>query len=329
MKLRILGFIGAVVLFYGSAMSFADGVKVGGFVDAQYHWVKDAAHEGFTVNDGAVYLNADLAACSAVVDIPFRGNYTATSTTTPAMFELAGSKTQAYVSHKYDMGASWRLGQWDSPFGIDGNDTKDVALSRRNIVAENMLPTVFAGALLGFDVNKDMGVNFFVANQRNEASRRGKDAELGGRFWMNAGNFGFGAGGIYGKRSGTTAYLVDVTAKLSMDKLSVGAEFAMQKDDSIRTDASGMGIVGLVGFGVTVTMALNARVAYLSKATAVSTIGVSMDSSMALTVGPSFDMSKALRCKLDYTLRSDTVSVLGVSTSSSTHSAVIASVYSF
>lgn len=305
------------------ASAHAD-TKVGGFVDAQFHWVKDGGGNAFVVNDGAVYLNHDMGMCTATVDLPV-------SAATGANLLVGLTKPQAYVSHKYDNGVSWVLGQFDSPFSMEANDSKDFAMARMGIVKTALTPFVHAGTTIGYEMGS-LKLNLIIANQRdNNIARSGNDGEYGVHVTGGFGDMSVAAGALMGKRTPTTggdketAYLIDANMKYAMGSLNIGAEFAMRKDPSVGTDSS-MGIVGLLGYALTDTMGLDARFSYLSKAALASAPLAALDSAMEITVGPSFKMSKSMLCKVHYSLLSTTPTG---GTGTSTHSGVISSVYSF
>lgn len=318
--MRTIRLIASIGLLVVTSIN-AEGTKVGGFVDAQYHWDKGGNNQGFVVNDGAVYLNHDMATCSAVIDLPFTGTQTAL---TGANFTIAQTKMQAFVTHKYDNGLGWKLGQFDTPFGLEARDSKDNAMARTGIVS-GVLPTVHTGVWADYAIGGTK-LNFLVANQRdnNQLNRPGtagtRVTDLGVQVTTGLGGINLAVGGLFNKVAGETGYLIDAVVSAPLSSVNLGFELAMQKTAGAADTT--MGIVGLVGYAINDTMGLDARVSYLAKATA------AVDSQMEISVGPNFSMSKAMKCKVHYTMLTTTAAT-GLPAVESTSSAVISSVVSF
>ena len=296
----------------------AEGTKVSGFVDAQYHWVKDGANQGFLVNDGALYINHDAGVCTAMIDVPFNSKDTAL---TGANFSIAAAKMQAFVSHKYNSGLGWKLGQFDSPFGLEANDSKDTAMARTGIV-KTVLPAVITGAGVDYSLGGTKISVIFANRADNSALGHAGEASSDVGLLVNAGFGGLkvAAGGLFGKFGAETGYLIDAVVNYPMGKLDVGFEFNMQKNRITGVTDNTMGIVGLVGYGISDMMGVDLRVSYLSKGDAAT------DSKMQFSFGPNFTMSKSMKCKVHYSMDSSTPTGGAATTS---HSAVISSVVSF
>lgn len=288
----------------------ADGTKVGGFVDVQYQWNKAGTAAGFALSDAAVYLNSDMGMCSATMDLPIAMNFST------AAVAFGAGKAQAFVHHKYSNGVNWRLGQFDSLFGLEANDTKDNAMASLGIVKTNITPFVHAGTTVGYDAG-NFKVNLILAKQ--QAAAANADSQYGAHVNGAFGDLSVGAGVLLGKRSGESTNLIDAVLNYKAGKVGFGAEFVMKKDPSVGTDTA-LGIAALMGFGMTDTMGLDARFGYVSKAI------TGNSSTIEISAGPSFNMSKAMTCKVHYTFTSATPTT-GEGTTS--HAAAIASVYTF
>ncbi len=139
----------------------AESLKVGGFVDAQFHTTNDySLTEGVTIHDGAVYVTMKSGKTEAKLDIPFKANFDiASNSTEGANFALGRTKMQAYITHAYDFDFSWKLGQFDTIYGFELNDSPDLVLSRQGFIYNNMIPFMHSGLLLSYKF-----ANYFTFN---------------------------------------------------------------------------------------------------------------------------------------------------------------------
>ncbi|MBI1862384.1 MAG: hypothetical protein HYR96_15840 [Deltaproteobacteria bacterium] len=328
--MRAVNFIAVVgaLLIVGNV--HAADTKVSGFVDAQYHWKSDGTGDGFTVDDGAVYINSEMGVCSATVDVPFQ------SKAASGAFSIATNKMQAYVGHKYNMGVGWKMGQYDTPFGLEANDANNRVFVRKGIVGTNILPVVQTGVLIDYAIGGTK-LNLLVGNEHDKGTNpAGGQPEFGAVVNMAFGSMNLDLGFLGQSKTAGMTYLIDAVLKYGMGQLNIGVEFAMKNDPTSPTSTapgasansnSQMGIGALIGFAMTDTMSLDARFGYLSKATvgAGTTTGAVVDSAMDIAVGPSFAMSKALKCALQYTMMNSTTG----GTSTTSHMGTISSIYSF
>lgn len=148
------------ILFAGSVAS-AEGVKVGGFVAPAFMWTKGTANT-FAVPDGAIYLSHSMDMAEVMVDVPF----SLTSATGNAL-ALGGSKAQAYISHKWENGLSWKLGQFDGIYGYARNDMANWAFAQDSLLRSNFQPITHTGLLLGYSFSDMLGLNILFANPAN------------------------------------------------------------------------------------------------------------------------------------------------------------------
>lgn len=292
--------------------------KAGGFVDAQFQWNKDDTTKAFAVADGSLMLSHEMGTCTAMIDVPFND-----VGATNGSFVGFADKFQAYVTHKYDMGIGWKLGQFDTMYGLEANDTKDLAMATKGIVGSNVIPVVHTGASIDMNAGPAK-LNVMVANPADKGATS-TPMDLGVQANVNMGSMGLKVGGLFNRVSGNMGYLIDAVANMPMGSLDLGVEFAIKKTAGA-TDSQ-MGIVGLVGFGLTDTIGLDARFSFVSNGSIkVAGTNTPIDSAMEISAGPHFIMSKNMRCKVHYTIMSNTPTS---GSARSTHSAVISSIVSF
>ena len=288
----------------------AADTKVGGFVNALYQWKDNGNGAGFGVGDGAVYINSDIGMCSATVDIPFN------STVGSGSLSVGATKAQAYVSHHYNMGVGWKLGQYDFPMGLEANDANNRVFVQKGIVGTNLLPVVQAGAWIDYAMGAHK-LNLLIGNPVDSGFiNSGTPAQFAAIANLALGGLSLDVG-FLGQSAATFSWTVDAVAKYTMGKLSLGGEFVIK-------DTNAMGIGALVGFGMTDMMSLDGRFGILRKG---SVDGGAADSAMDIAVGPTFAMSKALKCAIQYTMRNVTATAGGTATTS--HMGTISANYSF
>lgn len=304
-KKTILGL--ATGLMVGGMAVSADGVTVGGFVDAQYNWSKfdsDSTEENvntFTVPDGALYLNGKSGMTEVLVDMPFAAS------DSNADFSHFETKGQAWVGAKYDNGLNWKIGQFDTFVGMEGNDSVDNHFNKGGLIYDN-LPTVHRGLGLGYDFSDMLGLTLVVANANytNDGAMTDGNPDMGVGINAKLEGFEFSVGGIFGKdvANDENRILVDVLASTELAGIDLGLEFGMQKDDAteFRADAYRY-LVGLdLGYEVDEALRLG---------TAVEWSKLKDSKELEWRVGPQYKLSDAMTAKLDYTLeRIDTGATL-------------------
>ena len=334
--------IAIVVTLFAVNNAFAgDGTTVGGFADAQLHI--DNPSEGFSVHDGAVYLNHQMGNTSGTVDIPFSAGAQAA-----AGLVLGGLKGQAFVSHKYDNGVRWKLGMWDTPFVKEPNDTVNVMFTRRGLAAGTS-PFTHQGLTLGW-ANDMVGFDAVIANPDDATvvfDRNTPDfgAVLTVKQDMMHGKVAFLANSNKTTGTSESGHVLDLAAGVNVDKLTWDVEFLMRKN----------AITGASAFptlGTSVSYAMNewtfgARFEYAMKSweafalanpaapTAVPAVaattfrnyaGTTDDKGWQLTVGPQCQMTKNLKVRLDFTAKS--LTPMGAAAATNTSMTVLSAVYS-
>jgi hypothetical protein len=299
--------LGSVLL--SGATFAADGITVGGYASAGWMWVKNSANT-FFVGDGAVYLGKKMGQTEVAIDLDF---VSAGSTTSPA-FGVGLAQSQAWVSQKYDNGFMWRLGQFDSLYGYEANDTADIMFANHGML-KGSTGLTHTGLHLGYDVSDMMGVHFLLANPLNTgamASGAG-NPDIGLKVATKFDQF-TGSVGLLAQRTVnlSTGYLVDVIVGAEMDKLAVDLEGIFNKPSGGGTNGLGFGLQA--GYGVTDTINAGARFEF-TKTGATKT--------MEFTVGPQFWHNKDFSCRFDYTLNKVTGG------GATTHTLALNSVYKF
>lgn len=313
MKLQY-GILG-MVLVSGGAFAHdesAEGIQVGGYVDARYTWQNEksgARQNSFSLPEGAIYAGKRVGGTRVFIDAGFAVPATTTGaeTVTPGSFNV----NQAYVSSASDSGFSWKGGRFDGIFGWVANDSSHYQLSTRGIIqngvnvagtAKAALPGTHGGLLFGYNFSDMLSLHLLVdaesAVQGNGSglySQNLDEPQWGFKLESKMDAFDLGLGFRIEKSDVSTdnAWGLDLVAGTKFADYDFKAIYVMDKDGE--ADAT-MGFGAQVGGAVTDAVNAALRVEW-SKYAVDST-------ALAVTVGPQFTIEKGFVVKADYTLTS-------------------------
>lgn len=292
MKLK-LGLMSGFILLSGAARAAeGEGLKVGGFVDAQYNWQKQTGSDtsSFGVHDGALYLGKTMGMGEVMVDIPFA--YSGTTNE----FKVGKDKAQAFVSWKYENGFGWKMGQFDSLYGAEANDSVDNVFSGTGKIKEFM-PTTHTGLQVSYEMSDLLGLHLVVANSYNNgAQTAGKSPDFGFKLASKFDTFKASVGGLFFKEAGKSGYIIDVNAGTKfMDKVTADLEVVFDK----ARDTAGTAVGADTRFsgGITLGYMLMEK---MNVATGFEYLKVSGAKTIDWVVGPQWWMNKDAVIKVDY-----------------------------
>jgi hypothetical protein len=316
-------------------------VRVSGFVDPQLQITSsgNTVSKGFVLNDGALYVDGSVESTEFKIDIPLR-----MFSTGNVDFDIAKTRAQAYASAKYSNGLKWKLGQFDTTFGFEGNDTVDIAFTRQGIVYTFTDPFVHTGLLVGYEMG-EMSFNLYATNPNdsgilpsgtkpsdpfaNPVTNNGM--QYGAQFVYTSPELRGSLGGLTfmnGKSNMSDIYY-DVTLGVTIDAFSMDAEISYNKVGANATASYGYllqlmytGPEGL-SFGARGEI-VNDRSQRESRM--YDQLGAVSKQSL-LFVGPQYAVNSALKLKLDYTYQSVVATEGAVSVPE--HGLNVAAVYRF
>ncbi len=160
-----------IPLFTVAALAHAE-TKLSGFADIQYSGATDAWDEqGIYLNDAAIYLNHTAGSAEFLLDLPF-------SSSAGESLLWAQEKVQAYLKLSFTPEFAIQTGQFDTLFGFEANDSKDLHFSAGGLLYNNVLPTSHMG-LMGIYSVGAAKINLFAANPDNQGILSGKNPDLG------------------------------------------------------------------------------------------------------------------------------------------------------
>jgi hypothetical protein len=295
----------SAILVTGAAQA-ADGLKVGGHVDAQYNWAKGGTNT-FAIHEGSLMLQKTLGMGEAVLDLAVGSNGVS------GLYVGTGPASQAYVSWKYENGFSWKLGQWHSIYGYESVHSTDIRFSGHGLLYD-AVPVSHVGLYAGYDFSDMLGLGLVVANPADAAVMTAGNPDFGAKISTKMDTLKASVGALFSRDAATNAksFLLDVVAGTAMDKLSVDVNFVFAK---VTGGSSAFGIGGILGYGLTDVIDAGARAEYTKDLGTVGKV-------FALTVGPQFKMSSDFTLKADYTLNKPTGGTAG-------HAIAVAAVHKF
>jgi hypothetical protein len=269
--------------------------KVSGFIDAQFQTLlSDSNSPGFVVQDGALYLSHSLGNGEAKLDLPFQMLGTGGNSN----FAFANAKAQAYLTHACGSHITAKIGQWDTPYGVEVNDTADNFFSRQGLVyATN--PVVHTGALLAYAPNDRFTANFFAANPHDTGNANGKNLEYGTQ-WSLGGPVRASVGAMLTRLKGTsiTNHYYDGTLGATFGKFSLDFEANfLRTSDAPLYDRRYLALL-VANFTDRYSFGVRAEYADLKENTATSQ---SVQKQTELFVGPQIVLTPASRVRADFT----------------------------
>ena len=231
------------------------GLITSGYLDTQMQWGHGTLDlngqattkmpgdaTGFSLYQGAVMLSDEFEKAELVIDIPFRQDSTPEVLNNGALtvasndLELGTKEAQAYVKYQYDMGLFWQIGQFDSAFGLEGNDSTDMVFSQFGIL-QPFTPNTHTGLLVGYSF-LPFYVNVIVGNGDSlgvQSNTQGP--QIGARLGWSQDPFQFSVGALYTKSEGnyflqggeTPSYkpniLLNAVFTATIRKIDLGVEF--------------------------------------------------------------------------------------------------------
>lgn len=296
-----LGAMAALLItstFAQAETTVADGkLTFSGYADMRYTnvTIEDNAAElgnpqsGFGIEDGAFYSTFSKDKLKLVLDVPFRrfkkgddsgsGANANESNTNKILF--GGDKTQIYAQWAFNENFSLSMGQWDTIFGVEVNDSKDRTFMKTGIVYDNMIPVTHTGVMGAYSMN-GITARLFAANQSDHGSygddtSTAQNGEYGASLgWANDmwhAQFGYTSRSVVKQQTTIDnskhddRTMMDLIVGMNMNNLAVDIEYTTIKDPSKQvltaaTDDSeddGTGLLALVTYKMNDDLSLGVR----------------------------------------------------------------------
>lgn len=249
---------------------------------------------GFLLNDAAIYVSKDIGKASAFIDLPFF-----TSDSASNNFTFAQQRAQAYLT--FDVAAvAVKFGQFDSPFGVEANDSRDRFFADMGIVRQYVLPKTYTGAQVNYVLEQSTKMTFRgqVSNPKDRGTMGAENPEFGGQFRLDGNNF-YGAFGLSMHESKAAAtdktnMLLDIMGGWRQDKLRIDGEFDITKVAG--SSKTGNAFYVFAGYETSPELTLGGRFEYAKDVI----VGANLfENAFAFNFGPSYKYAE------DLTLRAD------------------------
>ena len=307
--LVILSLAALITGVTGASLANASELKVGGFVDAQYQTRPFAPallneRNSFIINDGNFTFEKEQGNANFFLAIPFRGGFNGAATTSGTVivpgtsnFTVGANTAQAYVGYKYNDKLSWKLGQFESLYGFESNETSDIAFTTQGLLKTNFTPSTHDGLAATFNMNKDAGVTAMIANHHDQGTVGGLRPDFGVKVFNSPNWYRASFGVLIEDKAATTnaeKAIYDLMLGKTMGVMSVDAELM------IKSLGSSNGWAGLLNDSCAFTDKVNGvvRFEYENKMESV------YKNQFELGVGPTYALSKELITKADFYLLS-------------------------
>jgi hypothetical protein len=300
----------------------SSSIQVSGFIDAQFqstsrHTFNGTSNQnsrGFSIHDGALYVSKTIGSGEAKLDVPFSlrdkggssvGSGTDSTGATVSVtngnsvnFDIATVRAQAYISQKYENGLRWKIGQFDTSYGFEVNDTADVTFTRQGYVYNYTDPFVHTGLQAGYDFTSTFGVNLLAANRKDSGLQRDDRLQYGLQLVSTA-SFRWSLGALYQKAlNGLDDIYADVTVGKTFGDFAVDAEMSLNNNEvTAKATPNTYGYLLNLVYSFSPRWSLGTRAEYLKNATIA---GVFNEKTYLVFAGPQLVLNEALRLKIDY-----------------------------
>ncbi len=198
-------------LFFSPAMASLSGEKqkwtYGGFVDVRYqNGELNTSGNGFSLHDGAFQIYGALSESAAVyVDVPVSWagpqdkDGDGQLDTFDNRWAIAERKAQLFISETTG-NWKWLIGQFDSPLGLEKNDSRDLSFAKQTLLFQDLNPITHIGVKAEWKWNSYFEFHGLIANPKSYGSLGDqKNPESAVQFVFRAGEF-FLTPGYYSRR---------------------------------------------------------------------------------------------------------------------------------
>jgi len=204
---------------------------------------------GFSIEEAALYISAQATDFSFFLDLPVRREKTADGISESNQLDLGLDRAQAYVKVPLKENLFLTLGQFDTPYGVELNDSKDRIFMKTGLLYDYALPVTHTGVSVDGSVNS-LSYRVLAANSNNKGSfgdtaSGDNQTEFGGTLGFSNENLRSQIGYITrsinesnGEKGGTRSML-DVTFGFNWKDAAFDFEWASVQNDNKGTKKNG------------------------------------------------------------------------------------------
>lgn len=253
---------------------------------------------GFTLNEGALYFGKEFSRASAFIDLAFKPSIN------PADRSLDFSREQSQAHLHFQFESSiLTLGQYDSFFGVEAEDSRDRFFAYQGAMAGILHPSTHTGLMVKFK-NGDMIARAQLANPNGSPAMTTLSPELGGQLRLERGD-SYGALGISiaEEREGLhrQSTLIDLMfgSVTSSRDIEFDFEVSLRKESGSDRQALGLGAFG--NYLVDESLTWGARLEALSNLQGLAFSAGIIERITQFSVGPSYRFEPGLTFRGDLT----------------------------
>lgn len=283
------------------------------------------AESGFGVEDGAFYATYEKDRVSIVADVSFRRGMekdlasasnpaNTPNASTNSDLRIGADKSQLFLKYHLADGLNVNLGQFDTIYGVELNDSKDRAFSKTGIIYDGFVPVVHSGVMIDYTYHgvygKIMAVNPNGKGSNGASSSGDNNTEYGAVVgYANdtlRGQVGYLTRPIMtaDKASSKDRSLVNVTAGVTIGNLAIDAEYDLLNDpnkNSLTADAgdfevAAQGVLLLTSYKLTDAFLVAAKYEYFNNDPA----GASIDTAQAYGLTFHYRIAPEVELRSDY-----------------------------
>lgn len=258
-------------------------------------------NRGFSLNEGALYFGKDFSRASAFVDLSFGPSVNLTDRS----LVFSHESSQAHIQYQLES-AVLTLGQYDSFFGVEAEDSRDRFFASQGSIATFLHPSTHTGVMVKFK-NGDLIGRVQMANPNGSPEVGPQNPELGAQLRLERGA-GYGALGLSVGEESEGIHRQSTLVDLMFGLVSGDGEFQFDFDVSLRKE-SGVDrqVVGLGAYGnylVNDSLTWGARFESLNNLQGIGRLGGFIERITELSVGPSYRLEPGLTFRGDLTYSS-------------------------
>lgn len=253
--------------------------KLNGYFDFRFNSIENndnpnvthsgRPESGFSIEEAAFYATVEATDFSFFIDIPVRREKSADGQSTSNQLVLGSDRAQAYVKVPLKENLSITLGQFDTPYGVELNDSKDRVFMKTGLLYDFALPVTHTG--VSFDGSwKSLNYKVLAANSNNRgsfatATEGDHQAEYGATLGYSndylRSQVGYLSRAINKStgQSGGSRSLLDVTFGFNWLSASFDFEYASVRNDNMTSKKNGSAIMFLPTFKFTDNFLLGLR----------------------------------------------------------------------
>ncbi len=231
-------------------------LKWDAFVDVEGRLSSDSMlpSRGFTVNDGALYLQRDFNRAKAYVGLPFFSDVSGGTN----RFVFADQRAQAYI--EVDRWAPWSftLGQYETFLGIERNASRDRFFANVGLLKSFLLPSTHTGFLAIYQLPSVL-LRAQLTDPSGAGSLGQANPEIGLQASTKPNAPMTGAVGLTYNQApvsavnGNTNLLVDFTGAMTVSKTKIQGEFDFKEIPNSTKVELGLGVFGSHPFSESVS----------------------------------------------------------------------------